>query len=211
MTLHRCIRVCSLAALLLIFPAGVFAQDVDAMAKWTALTVVHYRVVGEYAAESQFLKGALSSASANATDRVELEFDWDQFEMKLAGAATIRNSATQFVPIQRSGCPPLRVNGALEIATAVSAKDGPAPGMVVVALKRDHPAGQIPLSPDGMPCGTEWETAAATSATAEKMLQVLPAMMLAMGPNPGMVTADGKSMFVKGEGWTWTFTPTPVR
>jgi hypothetical protein len=35
--------------------------------------------------------------------------------------------------------------------------------------------------------------------------------MLAMGPNPSMVTPDGKSMFVKGAGWTWTFTPTPVR
>jgi hypothetical protein len=42
------------------------------------------------------------------------------------------------------------------------------------------------------------------------MLQIMPAMMLAMGPNPS-VTPDGKSLFVKGAGWTWTFTPTPVR
>jgi hypothetical protein len=38
--LHRCVRVVSLAALLIIVPAGVFAQDVDAMASRAALTVV---------------------------------------------------------------------------------------------------------------------------------------------------------------------------
>jgi hypothetical protein len=55
MTLRRCIRVFSLAALLIIVPAGVFAQDVGAMAKWTALTVVHYGVAGEYSAETPLL------------------------------------------------------------------------------------------------------------------------------------------------------------
>jgi hypothetical protein len=35
-------------------------------------------------------------------------------------------------------------------------------------------------------------------------------MMLAMSPNPS-VTPDGTSMFVKREGWTWTFAPTTVR
>jgi hypothetical protein len=41
-------------------------------------------------------------------------------------------------------------------------------------------------------------------------MQVVPAMALAM---PGMVpiTPDGKSLAVKSEGWTWTFTPTPVK
>lgn len=38
MTVQRCIRVCSFAALLLIVPAGVFAQDVDATTEWTVET-----------------------------------------------------------------------------------------------------------------------------------------------------------------------------
>lgn len=54
MTMHRCIRVCSFAALLMIVPAGVFAQDVEAMAKRTALTNFRYRAAGEYSAESEF-------------------------------------------------------------------------------------------------------------------------------------------------------------
>jgi hypothetical protein len=44
------------------------------------------------------------------------------------------------------------------------------------------------------------------------MLQVMPAMMLAMGPpGTGSISQDGKSLLVKSNNWTWTFTPTPVR
>jgi hypothetical protein len=44
------------------------------------------------------------------------------------------------------------------------------------------------------------------------MLQVIPAMMLAMGP-PGAngISPDGKSFIVKAQSWTWTYTPTPVK
>jgi hypothetical protein len=71
---------------------GVCAQNVDEMAKWTALTVVHYRVLGEHSGETP-----LAGGSTHATGRVEIEFDWDQFEMKLAGPAKITNSPT-FTP-----------------------------------------------------------------------------------------------------------------
>ena len=207
MTLHRCIRVLSLAALLLIVPAGVFAQDVDAMAKWTALTIVRYRVVGEYSADSRLL--AREGTTVPAKDRVELEFDWDQFEMKLAGEAKITNASTQSTA-PAGACPLVRASGPLEVATALSVKDA-APGAVNVSIKSDTPAGAARIPADDGSCGTEWRDVAAASTTQDQMLQILPAMMLAMGPNPSMVTADGKSMFVKGAGWTWTFTPTAVR
>jgi len=209
MTLHRCIRVFSFAALLIIVPAGVFAQDVDAMAKWTALTIVHYRVVGEYSAEVPLL--ADSATKAQATDRIELEFDWDQFEMKMSGEAKITNAPTASTPIAVGSCPPARPSGPLEIATVLSVKNAPAPGMVDVAIKSDTPAGSAPRATDTGPCGSEWAEVAASSAPKNQMLQIMPAMMLAMGPNPTMVTPDGKSLFVKGAGWTWTFTPTAVR
>ena len=48
MALHRCFRAFSFAALLLIVPAGVFAQDAGALAKSTPLTTtVHQIAVGE--------------------------------------------------------------------------------------------------------------------------------------------------------------------
>jgi len=207
MTVHRCIRVFSLAALLLIVPAGIFAQDIDAMAKWTALTIVHYRVVGEYSAESRLIAG--ENTMVPATDRVELEFDWNQFDMNLAGEANITNAPTQFTP-PTGACPMVRSSGALEVATALAVKDA-APGTVNVLIKSDTPAGAARIASDDGSCGTEWRDVAAASTTRDQMLQILPAMMLAMGPNPSMVTPDGKSMFVKGSGWTWTFTPTAVR
>jgi hypothetical protein len=53
-----------------------FAQDVDAMAKWTAATVIHYSVVGEFSGETRILSFEKSfpvSDSTQVTDRVEVE------------------------------------------------------------------------------------------------------------------------------------------
>ena len=56
----------------------------------------------------------------------------------------------------------------------------------------------------------EWRDVAAASTSQDQMLQIMPAMRLAMGPNAS-ITPDGKSLFVSGGGWTWTFTPMAVR
>lgn len=202
--------VAGLSVLALSAPQA-FAQDLDAMAKWTALTVVHYRVVGEFSGEAPIFSGRQAAHKARANDRIEIEFDWNQEEMKLAGKATFKNFPTTFKPnALRQGCPPLKVDGALELATVLSVKDS-APGTVEIELKRDHPAGAVPWTDDEKkPCGSNWDPVAAKSETASTMMPVSPAMMLAM-PGSDMVTPDGKSLVVKSEGWTWTFTPTPVK
>lgn len=185
------------------------AQDVDAMAKWTALTVVHYRVVGEFSGEAPIFAGRQSAHKARATDRIEIEFDWNQEEMKLAGKASFKNFPTKFTPNAKPGCPPLRVEGPLELATVLSVKDF-SPGVLTIELTRDNPGGAVPWTEDDKPCGSLWDKVAPKSETVEQLVQVVPAMSLAM---PGMIpiTPDGKSLVVKDQGWAWTFTPTPVK
>jgi hypothetical protein len=51
------------------------AQDINAMARWTSLKVVHYRVVGEFSGPID--EGGIS---ARVIDSVDIEFDWDQIE-----------------------------------------------------------------------------------------------------------------------------------
>ena len=202
-------RAVAHAFALLAGATGVDAQNVDEMAKWTALTVVRYRVVGEFSGETPLFAGG--GQNARATDRVELEFDWDQFEMKLAGTAKITNADTEFTPIPIGDCPASRVNGKLEVANAVSVSSDQLPGMLTVTTSSQTPAGANSGPNENGPCAATYDHAAG-SATGTTTLQVIPAMMLAMGP-PGAngISPDGKSFIVKAQAWTWTYTPTPVR
>src|SRR5262245_25988632 len=86
------------ASVFLIPVRSTSAQDIDAMAKWTALTIVHYVAVGEYSGTQPVITAAKEvdlGWAAQVTDRVEIEFDWDQQEMKLVGKSAIRNFPTK--------------------------------------------------------------------------------------------------------------------
>lgn len=200
----------------------VWAQDTDAMLKWTETKVVHYRAVGEFSGTLNILP----RGGAAVTDRVEIDFDWNQEENKLVGEPAIKNFPTKtgaIVPME--GCPAPKVNGAFEFITILSLKDQPdetvrmsAAGLIMES-RRDYPAGEVPLLPNSAAssCGSTWEKLAAKSLAASEVLPVPLAMMLAMGKMGGNITPDGKSFVNKFDagtinaGWTWTYTPTPVK
>ena len=201
----------------------VLAQDTDAMLKWTETKVVHYRVVGEYSATLNILPRAETAL----TDRVEIEFDWNQEENKLVGQPAIKNFPSKTGAIvPQLECPAPKINGAFEFITVLSLKDQPdetmritSPGLVMES-KRDYPAAEVPLLPDSAAasCGSKWEKLAAKSVAASEVLPVPLAMLLAMGKAGGAnISPDGKSFVNKFEagtvnaGWTWTYTPTPVK
>ena len=50
------LKVAVLALLIALAASSAAAQDMDAMAKWTAYTVVHYKVVGEHSGTAPLLK-----------------------------------------------------------------------------------------------------------------------------------------------------------
>ena len=115
----------SLLAALAVLPARASAQDVDAMAKWTSYAVVHYHYVGTYSGETKVLVGTQGLYRvAPVTDRVEIDFDWDQNEMKLAGTPVIKNfPSTVGTPVPVNQCPPPRIEGgmpALESSHAIA-------------------------------------------------------------------------------------------
>jgi len=198
------------------------AQDYEAMAKWTEAKVIHYRVVGEFSGNLRIFLGGKNLPSP-VTDRVEIEFDWNQQENKLVRPPVIKNFPSKAGPILPDlGCPASKVSGEFEFFTMLSLKDQPeamrmtAPGLVMES-RRDHPGGEGPLLPasSSQSCGAAWEKVAAKSVTTSQVLSVPLAMMVAMGKMGGAnVTADGKSWVDKfgpgtaNEGWTWTFTPT---
>jgi hypothetical protein len=201
----------------------VRAQDMDAMLKWTETKVVHYHAVGEFSRTLIILP----RAEAAVTDRVEIDFDWNQEENQLVGNPAIKNSPSKVGAIApMAGCPAPKVNGAFEFITILSLKDQPDETMRMAAAglvmegRRDHPAAEVPLLPSRAAdaCGATWEKLAARSEATSETLAVPLAMLLAMGKMGGEnVAPDGKSFVYKFDegtdnaGWTWTYTPTVAK
>jgi hypothetical protein len=203
-------------AILLAVPAT--AQDVDAMAKWTAASVVHYKLVGDFTGEGRILETPAGSATAPVTDHVEIELDWNQTSYTLAGDPVIRNAPSKVGPLAfGAGCPAPRADGAFEFATVT--------GVTALSTRlqfdarQERPAGTVPTARDMETgkCGEIWVKAEPGAETLTFSLDLPPAMLLAA---PGMggdieVTPDGKSMAVKPSSqtseWGWTITPTIVR
>jgi hypothetical protein len=200
----------------------------DAMLKWTEAKVVHYRVVGEFSRTVGILaEDGPFGGKAPVTDRVEIEFDWNQENNKIVGKPVIRNFPSTVGAIQPApGCPRAKLTAGFEFVTVLGLKDiadenlRMAAAAVTMEVRRDHPAAEIPLMPygaDGV-CGSIWGKVAAKSVTESETLGVPLAMMLAMGKAGGAnITPDGKSLVEKSEptasnaGWTWTYTPTIVK
>jgi len=215
---RTCKRVLLGVALCLVFAAPpALSQDIDAMAKWTEATIVRWRVVGEFTGTAVILSGKQFTRSANVTDRVELELDWDQTEMKVVGKPVLRNFPTKVGaftpgPTTFGACPAPRVDGTFELLTAVAIKE--AMGSPALEVKRDQPGGGIPYPGARATgtCGDAWDPAEPKSEVLTTGLMLPPPMVLAMPPGSGFdLTPDRKSIIVKQAGWVWTATPTPAK
>ena len=202
-----------------------FAQDIDAMARWTAYQIVHYKVVGEFSGEVLVLTGAKGfKATANATDRIEVEFDWNQQEFNLVGKPVIRNFPTKLgALIPPTKCGPPTVSGTFEFVTGTELTAPEAmrmSGALLINVRRDLPAGIIPHQDDYEKCSGA-DAAAAKTETTTLGVMAIPGMYLVMptaGAQGMTISADKKSIIsapgkkgASNYGWTWTYTPTPVK
>jgi len=228
--------------MLLARPAA--AQDIEAMARWTSYQIVHYKVVGEFSGETVLLNGAGKSlpaaVSAKVTDRIEIEFDWDQQDFNLVGKPVIRNFPTKVVSVNlnaeigdgtgrtnRYTCPEPKLAGAMEFVTGLSLKTDDTirmSGGINLQVRRDHPGGSFAAFPTDRQtsitkCGEYWETAKPASETSTIDLIAVPGMYLVMPIPPGQggmkISPDKKSIILiedkpGASGYGWTWTVTPT-
>ncbi len=188
-------------------------MDMAAYNKWATVTVVHYVVVGEFAADT-FVAGAAGGprAKASVKDRLEVTFDWDAANVKLLGTPVIKNfptTITNIIPYGGCGIP--KLTGQYEHTTLLSVADNGV-GNLKTSLKREGVAAVIQTLGDASVCGGGTPVPAATQTTAG-MLLVAPPMYYAMPPSGGTkLSTDKKSIIISdGAGWTWTYTLTAVR
>lgn len=191
------------------------AQDTDLAAKWSGYAVVRYVVTGTYQGEPTIISsGKGQGRKAHVTDRVELAFDWNQNETSLVGTVQVTNSPSAVALIEQPGCPPTRLTGTYdhwEVASAEAMAN-----LIHLAGKRSFPAGALPTSGDSGNCVAGWDEVAARTESVDMDLQVIPTVFFGMPQAMSAemsISKDAKSIvFVdQPNGWTWTFTPTPVK
>jgi hypothetical protein len=215
----------SLVLMLSLCPRPVEAQtieDIEAMSKWMEVEIVHYKVVGDYKGTMTLLRFAdqyfQGIVMADVTDRIEIEFDWNQKTYALVGTPIIRNAPTKIVKIEATnteGCPgSTKVDVGPEFLIGTSLKDGGAgiAGHVVLDGKRQSATGSFPTKTDGG-CGIANATSSSEPVKLEIPAAITPTLLYLPPSQTYRATADKKSIVMvmesRGlEGWTWTITPT---
>jgi len=183
------------------------------MSKWAGAKVIHYHVTGDFSGSTKVLKDKAASLGGKVSDHVEIDFDWDQTQQKIAGDAIFKNFPTRVDSLDKTaGCAETKVNGAYEYFTFQSVKAMAV--MIDFQGKRDLPPGSFQYTSEQGGCGTIQAVAATEPVTAR--MQVPQAMLLAMPSTPGLemeITPDKKSFIQKinTDGWVWTMTPVIVR
>jgi hypothetical protein len=207
-------------ALFVAAPFGLtHAQDMDAMAKWANAKVIHYHVVGDFSGSTKVLKGKGRDVSGKVTDHVEIDFDWDQMQQKIAGDPVIKNSPTKVDSMESlEGCPASKLEGPYEYFTFQSVSAMAV--MFEMRGRRDLPAGSLPgvknENDQHAKCGEIWLAIPASTEPVTARMQLGLGMMLAMPAAPGLemeITPDHKSFIqrINTDGWVWKMTPTIVK
>ena len=194
------------------------AQNIDLMAKWTAATVVNYKVTAEFSGEAVLFSTGGLQGRGMVTDRFEVEFDWDQSEFAMIGKPIIKNFPSKLVSVLKNGTCTTTVSGAFEHATIVELRNDPALGMsnaVHAEAQRDLSAGTVAGPSEVGPCATVLQ-AAARSVRHRIAVPAPNGMMLAMPSGQVGYQHNGKAYIIKAtgsdeKGWTYTVTPTIVK
>ncbi|NGZ10337.1 MAG: hypothetical protein CV088_13265 [Nitrospira sp. LK70] len=215
---HRVIVGMVLMLGALVFARESTAQNMDLMAKWTAATVVNYKVVAEFSGEAVLFSTGGLQGRGMVTDRFEVEFDWNQSEFVMIGKPIIKNFPSKLVSVLKNGTCTATVSGAFEHATIVELRNDPALGManaVHAETQRDLPAGTIATNSEVGPCAKVLQ-AAGRSVRHRIAVPAPNGMMLAMPSGQAGYQHNGKAFIIKGtstedKGWTYTVTPTIVK
>ena len=216
------IAVIAIACLLTASPLGAQTPDMTVMAKWASVTIVRYVMTGVYRGDQVVMRSPRGiDATAQVVDSVELVFTWNQQQMVLVGAATVRNFPAGASLGPTAQCPAPRITTPYDGWVITSATTTGGGGALTLSGKRMLAAGSFPRAKPNVPasqevCGDVWEPVAASSEPVEMIVGVATPLWYAM-PSAGgenvSVTRDGKSIIVvdPATGWTWRYTATAVQ
>lgn len=186
------------------------AQDMAEMMKWASTPVYTYVAIGEYNTPRTTIMGGGGEygALAPVSDKVKFTFDWDQTTLQFVGEPKIENFPSTVGPVINDvkGCPAPRPSGDFEYRTVLDMK-ATYGGFVELTVRTDFVGGEAPKA-----CGGGWVTVEPKSVTEAASWAVTPPTVMAMPlPENMSKSADGKTLTVKDEDWSWTITLTPKK
>jgi hypothetical protein len=195
--------------LVIAFPMVAQPQqmDMEAMARWSSAKLVRYHIVGIYQGPTPIAGDR--SGLADVSDQVVIDLTWKLSESKLAGTPTIQNTKSTALKLRdrEPSCMPPVLKGDYEHFELLSIKDGLG-GALELQVRTSYPVVEVAQF-----CTASRKAVPSKVDTRTEDFVVPSPVMLAMSlPKSDALaaSADKKSLIVKKNGWTWTFTPTKV-
>lgn len=183
----------------------------DEIMELAGATVLHWAVVGDYAGENLILNVS-TSGYAPVTDHVEIGFDYTmEGNGGLTGTPTFTDFPSTLGALRNGadGCRAPTVSGPYEHSTIERIENGLG-GQLYLTVRTDYPAGEVPVA-----CTGGNQASPAHSETGQVEFIVPGIALLMMGDqltgDDLRVAPDKRSLIVKRDGWTYTYTPTKVR
>jgi hypothetical protein len=194
---------------LLAQPAG--GMDMAAIQKWTEAKVIKYQAVAVHSGRESVVFGDYEG-KADVTDRVTVQFTWDNRKGAIVGPVTVVDSKSELANIKSDGtnCGPPELKGAYEEFQFVS-QQIISTEQVQLNGTRTFPPAMVSNYPGGcsmraIPGGKETALLWVTGMSPEAL-----GMPIIKG-GPFEVSNDRKNFSVKAAGnWVWTYTPTLVQ
>lgn len=192
-------------------PTASGPASMKAIADLASSTVIHWSVVGDYSGEDLILNVG-TSGYAPVTDHVEIGFDFTtEGNSGLTGEPAVTNFASVMGALRNGadGCRAPTASGSYEHSTIEQLNAGPG-GQLTMVVRTDYPAGDVPVA-----CTGGNQHSPARSSTTETDFIVPGIALLMMGDqltgDDIRVSPDKRSLIVKRDGWTYTYTPSKVR
>lgn len=202
----------TLAASSVVCPSAAQAFDAAAAAKWSAVEIVHFDVVGEITDKRVQIPPVDADLYADVTERVTLSFAWNRKKNTVVGTPKFQNhpgKVANVVGMERN-CPTGKLNGAYEHFDIVEIKQS-APGQALELIgRRVHPDTMVADS-----CSANLRLFKGAVRAVTTYIAPPDPEMFALGgmlppDSPIRISPDGKSLVMKAlnNNWVWTYTPT---
>jgi hypothetical protein len=190
-------------------PAQEQQMDIEAMMRWASAKIVRYHIVGVYQAQVDVIGDTNWIGYADVSDRVTIDLKWDLSQSKLAGTPVFQNakSAAKNLRNWEAKCLPPVLHGEYEHYELLAIKDGLA-GALEFQVRTTYPAAEVVQF-----CSGKRKAVPGRVDTRREEFSVVSPVTFGM-PLPDAdslrISKDKKSLIVKKNGWTWTFTPSMV-
>ena len=185
-------------------PAYALDPDMEIIRRWSSADLINFHVVGEYAGQPYIASNG--AGRADVTDRVVIDLKWRMSTSTLVGTPVIQNSKSVVTNLRdrELKCKAPILRGDYEHFELLGIKDGLG-GALDLDVRTSYPGVDVIQF-----CTGSFKPVPARIKQGPVEWGVPSPTLFGMGLPPSdalTISKDRKSLIVKRDGWTWTYTP----